>query len=443
MLFPGSDGVDKAVKCLVDEIEEGANSFVDALKDQTPGGHEFLAKQVFDPESLESPLECSPIHEARKKGLHTKPGVKLIMRHNVWPTYLALPFTLFVSLVIAIVVWPYEVWYLRKFKKLKQLLEQLNEENPNLIPTDEQKKRMERYQCNYLLGPKWLSVLLGWLTHPRLQMLREGVTTSKALRALHGTNVFFRKEIPRLSWWRRPGAYVAWFIMDSMGPQAVNNRCKKVHQIIYAEMVNQYMRAKQVVAGNGHSPATIQMASLACGSAEPTLFAVAHFLEDYPGADVRLRLVDLNPDMLDAAMQLAEELGIQDHVERVEQNIRVFLKQAKPESLHVVDFNGFIDYKPVKKAIGYISLVRNLITPGGLFTVSQIGRSGAGFGVRWLINWPELKPRTVAQHKSLVIKAGWPKHEVAMDVEPHKGHAIAICRRGGLTTTSQKTNSVH
>ena len=276
------------------------------------------------------------------------------------------------------------------------------------------------------MGPRWLNKLLGILIHPYVEIVREGVTTSAALDALYAANRFFPGHLDALRhspWWyripRTLGARLCWWVANLSGPEAVRNRLRLVFVQFHGEL-------KRLVEEGVEE---LQLLSLACGSAEATIYAVWHLLREYPDVKVKLTLVDLSRDSLDRARRLAQALSVDDHVEIVRSSAEKFWNDERHGRFHVVEMVGFLDYRDEKWVRTSSESVRALLHPGGLYVSAHIAPEVDAATTRWLIGWPLLVRRTEAEFCRLLTEGGWNGNEITTLSDPRHVHTVALCRK--------------
>lgn len=270
----------------------------------------------------------------------------------------------------------------------------------------------------FLLGPEEATI---WYdkAHPLGKRARNGVTTSEALDIIYSILVALRQ--PR-TW----GERLIRFWLDQPEGQAVRNRLR----LTYKALLDEFKQLWQEGRGRSEENA-IRVLSLACGSAQATIEALAEFLRRYPDARISLSLVDLSESSLRRALRLAEARRVADHLQIIRVNLKDFVSDAvnRKRTWDVVEMVGFLDYRSVKSLVWICSQVRQILRAGGLATLAHIHPSPWAFVVRWVINWPLLVRRRPSRFRALLWKAGFHKNEVQLVTEPNGIYSVALCRR--------------
>lgn len=334
--------------------------------------HEYLAKNIAYP--TDRPI-------AAKFSILNVPNLREKMEKGSWVYLFLWPLIMLISATFALRV----MWY-----------------NWRVRPTDKTRK---------LLGPERMSYLFD-KAHPLGQQLRDGVTTSAALDGYYNAPLLLPNP-------KTLGERVLTFSLNSPEPCAVRNRLRITYREILAELQRLYDGGQRKV----------DYLSLACGSAQATVEAVSFFLREHPDMEINLLLVDLNQDSLKQASYFARKRNI-DHCMKVRfMDLKRFLKKEAAGKWDIVEMVGFLDYRPVKSVAGYAEDIRRILRRGGLFIGAHIAPSPWSFMVRWWLNWPLLQRRSPELYRCLLQRGGFLPHEITMEVEPNKIHAVSMCRR--------------
>ncbi|HBV58158.1 MAG TPA: hypothetical protein DEB73_02785 [Candidatus Magasanikbacteria bacterium] len=274
----------------------------------------------------------------------------------------------------------------------------------------------KEYGKRWLLGPQnalWLFDGVHWLG----KMVRNGVTTSEALDGINAVPVLrLRGQLNSF------GGRLVRFWLNQPDGQSVRNRLR----ITYKEILKELCRLWESKPGQ-----QIHVLSLACGSAQATIEALAMFLAAYSDAKnkIELHLVDLSGSSLMRAVHLAKERGVQSHVFIHIKDVKSFVREQPVGRWDIVEMVGFLDYRPWKSAVDICREIRRITLVGGLFISAHIGPNPWSFVVRWVINWPLLIRRTIKKYRQILHQAGFAEREIKMLVEPHRIHPVGVCRK--------------
>lgn len=314
-----------------------------------------------------------------------------------------------------VILWPlmmlYAYWAVPKVWCYRLYLSVFRRPLPN-ANDDEQKQFMKRWW----LGPQRSLWLFDgyWLG----ERVRNGVMTSEALDGIDAIPVLrLRGQLNSF------GGRLVRFWLNQPDGQAVRNRLR----ITYKEILQELCRLWET----RQSEQKICVLSLACGSAQATVEALAMFLAAYSDAkgNIELHLVDLSGSSLMRAIHLAKERGVQSHVFIHIQDVKSFVREQPTNSWDIVEMVGFLDYRPWKSAVEICREIRRIMRVKGLFISAHIGPSPWSFVVRWVINWPLLIRRTVTEYKQILHQAGFAEREIKMRDEPHRIHSVGVCHK--------------
>jgi len=263
----------------------------------------------------------------------------------------------------------------------------------------------------WLLGPKRMSLFFD-RAHLIGHTVRNGVTTSAALDGIYAVPT--RLATPATRGERR-----VHFWLDQPDGQAVRNRLRITYHQIRAELNRLAEAGKK----------KIDFLVLACGSAQASVEATAHFLRDHPEVEVYLHLVDLSESSLRRAARLAQIRGIDHLVTIHRKNLKTYVAGQHGATWDLIEMVGFLDYRAEDSLIEICAQVKRLLRPGALFVGAHINPSPWAYVVRWVINWPLLIRRPPEQFKQLLIRSGFTQAEIDLVIEPHQIHTVSLCRR--------------
>jgi predicted RND superfamily exporter protein len=244
-------------------------------------------------------------------------------------------------------------------------------------------------RTRFVLGPRKIASALADGPSPLNYAIRHGVTTSVALDILY--------NFPS-AWEKPPGlrGALTWFWANEPHARGLRNRMRMVYWKLLGAMHEEHKR------GGGE----IRILSLACGSAQPVIEAVAQFRKEEPDAEIRVELIDLDLPSLRRAERLAEARGVRSLIRFRQENIRTFLTEDR-RSWPIIEMVGFLDYRTNRSFIETCEKIRSRLDPRGYFMTATVCPSVWAAVVRWLANWPFLIRRSPRQFRRLLACAGF------------------------------------
>lgn len=269
-----------------------------------------------------------------------------------------------------------------------------------------------------LLGPKKMTYLFD-KAHPYGYRVRNGVMTSDALDVVYAIPLVLSKP-------RTLGGWVVWFWLNQPDAQGPRNRLRKTFHSLLSELERLY--------GEGRGRTTdgvIQILSLACGSAQATIEAVAVFLSRHPDAHLSLLLVDKDNISLESARRLAQHRKVDKYLEIKRERLNRFLlvEGRKNSKWDIIEMVGFLDYLKTDSVVKICKNIRHVLKSGGLFITAHINHSPWSFVVRWVTNWPALIRRFPGTFRTLLERAGFRREDIQIELEKSRTHTLAWCRK--------------
>ncbi|MEK9183193.1 MAG: class I SAM-dependent methyltransferase, partial [Patescibacteria group bacterium] len=339
------------------------------------------------------------------------------MEYSRWPYIILWPLMMCCALWVVPKVWIFRLyWYLFHRPKFKRsdIRASADDSVAEQVEKERRRERLNEYNLRWLLGPRHALWLFD--SHWLGERVRYGVLTSQALDGINAVPVL--RQLDQLNTIR--GRLVRFWLNQPDG-QAVRNRLRITYKELLTELCRLWTANKR----------QIRVLSLACGSAQATIEALARFLEFKPEARgmVELHLVDLSGSSLLRAIHLAKERGVESYVHIHVKDVKTFVRGELNDLWDIVEMVGFLDYRPWKSAVEICREIRRILRPNGLFVSAHIGPSAWSFAVRWAINWSLLIRRTVGAYRRILFEAGFIHCEIEMRVEPHRIHPVGVCRK--------------
>ncbi len=258
-----------------------------------------------------------------------------------------------------------------------------------------------------LLGPKRGTIFFDKYNKVA-NLLRNGVTTSIALDITY--------NLPKIIAERRSiSQCLVWFWINQPDGLGGRNRLKLIYSHIIEKVSNKLEISDEV-----------NILSLACGSAQAIIEALAKLRKDYPSKKINLTLVDLNQTSLQMAKYLAEKRGVSSDIKLEIANIKNFLDNQPNNTWDIIEMVGFLDYRKNNSVIKISTAIRRILKPGGVFITSSVSPSLWSYTVRWVTNWPLLIRRSKNKFRKILMK-GWQEDDNQyFRYVPTKTHVIAI-----------------
>jgi hypothetical protein len=267
------------------------------------------------------------------------------------------------------------------------------------------------------VGPRQMTLWFDRI-HPQAMRVRNGVTTSAALDVVYSMPRYMPfKKI------RSVGDLLLWVWLNIPDAQGPRNRLR----LTFKELIAELERLKSL--GRGIGDDFIEILSLACGSAQATIEAIAFFIKTNPGINIRLLLVDQNGESLGLAKELANRRGIGDLITTKEIDIIRFL-HSNSQQWDIIEMVGYLDYRTTKSLVRFCKMVKKILRKGGLFLTAHIAPSpiGGAYVVRWVTNWPGLIRRSKEVFVELLIESGFNADNIRGILDPTHTHTVASCR---------------
>lgn len=298
----------------------------------------------------------------------------------------------------------------------------------------------DRLKRRSYLGPWELNFLLGWVVHPLLYQVREGVMTSEALDIIDSINLVIEKPVTR-------GQRFITYLLNQPEGQDVRNRLWATYLVLQNELEYQW-KCNTVDLPASEPPPIIRGVSLACGSAVAHIEAVTKFKSEHLDAvdKNKIYLVDLNYPSLLRAKKLAEARGLKTSrvyrcfgqvdersadVILVQQKLGEFLRSIPNAFFDYGEIVGWYDYQESVKIVEIADLLYLKLKKRGLVISAHICPSPGQDVVEGLVGWPLLKRRTPERFYEILNSSSWEVVDLYTVHFKHKVHAIAVQRKGG------------
>ncbi|MDP2630243.1 MAG: class I SAM-dependent methyltransferase family protein [Candidatus Uhrbacteria bacterium] len=238
---------------------------------------------------------------------------------------------------------------------------------------------------------------------PVCRRVKEGAASWRAIDLLY--NHPFQKP-------KSLGAWLDNVWLMSPNAQAVRNRRK----IAKNELL-------KTILSSG-TQGEVRILSLACGSAEAVLDAVAE--ANKSGIRIQCLLIDVDASALAYARGVAEKLGISEQVKTKRANLLGFERLGKIIATYqprIVEMMGLIDYVTDKHTVALIKTIHDALPVGGIFFTCNIIPNAERVFLRHVINW-EMIYRRPGELVEIMSVAGF--RNIRTIVEKMNIHVIAI-----------------
>lgn len=268
-----------------------------------------------------------------------------------------------------------------------------------------------KQRLDQLLGPEQGTIFFDQ-AHPLGHWVRRGVTSWVALDVIYSLPVAIPKP-------RGIGEYLLHFWLDQPDGQAVRNRLRLTYQIVKSELERLAQERRQT---------PIRILSLACGSAQAVIEALAQAEKQCPESRFELCLVDASQEALNQAKTLAQAREVKSHIEYEPRSVTDKLNHEFDASWDIVETVGFFDYPADAKVAEKCLAIKRVLKKNGLLITAMISRSLWAFAVRWVINWPLLLRRRRSRIERILLRA-FKSEEIEFKTEPWGIHHVVCCRR--------------
>lgn len=184
--------------------------------------------------------------------------------------------------------------------------------------------------------------------------------------------------------------------------------------------------AEQVRAAAAQVAGPMHLLSLGCGAAVPVLDALAT-LENGSEAMTDLVLVDLDPQALSFAAELAADAGLTDRVTIVNDNIVRACRRLPREHFHLIDMLGVWEYGSDRACEALIRSALACLAPGGSIVVSNMlsGRPQLHFNQRG-VGWPAVVPRSIDRMVDIALNSGVVPEDLDVIVPEDGVYAVMV-----------------
>lgn len=288
---------------------------------------------------------------------------------------------------------------------------------------------LEEKRWPYVLAMPIFFLLTLWVILKKRICKNFGIVPKTNTFLFDGLGVFSRKVREGSKSWRAlhiiynplPNRHGLGLLVDRFwwgirNCQAIRNRLK----ITKSEI-------RKAIMGFGGEK-EVRVISLACGSAQAMIEAIAELKDE--GVTARVLLVDIDPSALAYASTLATQYGVLNQVTTIEASACKVAKIVRDLKFkpHVVEMVGLLDYLKKDKAIRLFTRIRSLLEKDGIFITCNIAPNSEMRFVHWVIDW-EMTYRTSSDLAEIVSGAGFKK--IRFVQEPLAIHNLAICQKDG------------
>lgn len=233
----------------------------------------------------------------------------------------------------------------------------------------------------------------------------KNATQGEALAVIYGTHVARAGPLRR-------ALDATWYRHELC--QAVRNRLRVVESAI-AQKLEQYDAQDEV-----------RIVSIACGLAPAVLHNIAQ--SKVQGRRVVALLVDKQADALESVMEDARKLGIASQVQVLQANVlkdsELVWREISTFAPHIGEAVGLIDYLDDAQVVALGQRMRQVLSRGGMFVTANIMPNRWQLFLQVVVNWRNMKYRTVPQLKEVFRTAGFAGAMVL--VEPWRIFQVAI-----------------
>ena len=266
--------------------------------------------------------------------------------------------------------------------------------------TDYVKKKKERWSK----GLRKSNFILFDGLSPHLDLIRSTAGQSRSLLEIYN---FF----PNLKWYHtfHPSIWISAFWESMLNAKAVRNRYRLTKSTLSSAIS---------LKGDG-----ARILELAAGTSQALLETIASCKKN--GIRVFATLVDVSEISLAEARQLALQLGVEDQIETVVQDLVSYLKNNhKTKRFDVIEMVGIADYLSDKTLAFTYSLSYKMLQRGGKLITANIHDNHEKDFVHTVIDWPSMFYRNLAHMRDVLQDAGFTVPHVFK--EPTEVYVIGV-----------------
>ncbi len=264
--------------------------------------------------------------------------------------------------------------------------------------------------------PRW------YPAHPMAEQIRHCVTGTGALVPLYDREAIFGK-IDGLT----PDEEV--YLDEYNQPEAVDvtNRLFATAEAMYNHIMAQYAAGER----------EFRLASIACGSSRAMLDVaylirreLAQTQRELPSFE--FHFVDKDSEALRSAEESAVFRGFGENIEMHAMSASDFfvLCEQGEWTFDIVEMVGLADYLKNVHRIRYYRGCWGILKLGGMFVVAEILHTRWAFSVKYRTGWPGLRRRFASGLHRRLVKAGFDRSQIALEVMPACGaHGVGAAHR--------------
>lgn len=168
----------------------------------------------------------------------------------------------------------------------------------------------------------------------------------------------------------------------------------------------------------------IRLVSIASGSAQ----AVIEAMQRCSHLRIKVILIDIDETAIEKAQQEVKEAGLEDYFDFVLGTASKLEQVCQEFSPHIIEMVGFLDYRPDKKAIQLIEIIRKCLSPNGFFLTCNIRKNREKIFLNWVLLWPMIY-RSEKEFAKLLVNGGFQPEKINLFYEPFRIHGIGVCQK--------------
>lgn len=149
-------------------------------------------------------------------------------------------------------------------------------------------------------------------------------------------------------------------------------------------------------------PEGINVVSVASGSSRCVIEALAQT----SGIKVNALMLDWDEEAREYSLQLAEEYGVSERVKVISGDV-VRITRYLPETVHIVEAVGIIDYLDDRLTLHLLKQIQRLLAPNGVVIASNIMPNPESEFLHTAIGWRPMYYRIEEEFGNLVTQAGF------------------------------------
>lgn len=203
-------------------------------------------------------------------------------------------------------------------------------------------------------------------------------------------------------------------------PKAIRNRLKIVESIIEQEIL-------KLISGKNRNEATIKILNVGGGSSRAIMHVLNRIFKNHKNIQIKVTNIDKDVNAIELGKKIAEQQGLGNCFEWINDDARNISKLVGPESFDLVEMVGLLDYFQDDRSTQVIEQIQKALKMGGMFIVANVFPNSE---MPFVCNtgWPKMYYKTPDDIKTILKGSGF-TNEPNIFTEPLKVHIIGAVRK--------------